>query len=131
MPVAKVLVIDDDQDVREIIAIHLEGKIYQTLEAENGEDAIEILRSEDHMDNIGLILCDIRMPKVNGIDFLEYIMRETPDIPVVVITGYPDNEMEAHLIKQGAKDYLIKPVEKKKLLDTVEQFIACGDEVAF
>ena len=131
MPVAKVLVIDDDQDVREIITLHLGSKLYQVLEAENGEDAIEILRSGDHMDNIGLILCDIRMPKVSGMDFLDYVMREIPDIPVVVITGYPDNEMEAHLIKKGAKDYLIKPVEKKKLLDTVEQFIACGNEVAF
>jgi len=131
MPVGKILVIDDEEEVREIIAIHLGGKRYQILEAENGEDAIEILRSEDHMFNIGLILCDIRMPKVNGMDFLGFIMSETPDIPVVVITGYPDNEMETHLIKQGAKDYLIKPVEKKKLLDTVEQFIACGKEVVF
>jgi len=127
----KILLIDDEEDIREIIKLHLGEQKYQILEAENGEEAIQLLRSEAAMVNVGAILCDIRMPKVNGIECVDYLQREAPGIPVVVITGYPDTNLEARLRANGIKDYLIKPVEKKKLLDIVEKVIACDKAVKF
>ncbi|GJL77253.1 MAG: hypothetical protein NPINA01_02420 [Nitrospinaceae bacterium] len=126
MAKGKVLVVDDEADVRDVIRLHLEGAGYNILEAENGEMAIANLREEDNMVNVGLILCDIRMPKVNGIECIQFLSREAPGIPVVVVTGYPDTEMATSLLKNGVKDYLVKPVEKEKLLKTVEKIVAAG-----
>jgi two-component system chemotaxis response regulator CheY len=128
MPKGKILIVDDEKEVREVIRIHLDVKGYNILEAENGEEAINILRSEDNMINVGVILCDIRMPKVNGIECIEFLRREAPGIPVVVVTGYPDTEMAANLMKMGVKDYLVKPVERQKLLETVERIVAAGKD---
>ena len=83
------------------------------------------------MINVGVILCDIRMPKVNGIECIDFLRKEAPGIPVVVVTGYPDTEMAANLMKKGIKDYLVKPVEKSKLLDTVKEIISRGKETNF
>ena len=130
MPKGKIMIVDDEKEVREVIRIHLDVNGYNILEAENGEEAIKILRSEDNMVNVGLILCDIRMPKVNGIECIDFLRQEAPGIPVVVVTGYPDTEMATNLMKKGIKDYLVKPVEKKKLLDTVEKLIAAGKDIS-
>lgn len=125
----KILVVDDEEDVRDVIKLHLEPEGYNIIEAEDGEKAISILRSEDNMINVGLILCDIRMPKVNGIECIDYLKREAPGIPVVVVTGYPDTEMAASLMKRGVKDYLVKPVEKDKLLNTVNSIVKAGKDI--
>ncbi len=121
MAKGKVLIIDDDEDVREILKLHLSEQNFKIIEAENGEDGIKLLKSEDNMVNVGVILCDIRMPKVNGIDCIKYIHQEAPGIPVVVVTGFPDTEMATQLLKNGVKDYLIKPVDKEKLVSVVQQ----------
>lgn len=131
MAKGKILVIDDEEDVRDVIRLHLEGAGYNILEAVNGEDAIKTLRAEDNMVNVGVILCDIRMPKVNGIECIDFLRKEAPGIPVVVVTGYPDTEMATHLMKQGVKDYLVKPVEKEKLLGTVAEMVRRGKETNF
>ena len=131
MPKGKILIVDDEREVREVIRIHLDVNGYNILEAENGEDAINILRSEDNMVNVGLILCDIRMPKVNGIECIDFLRQEAPSIPIVVVTGYPDTEMATQLMKKGVKDYLVKPVERKKLLETVEKLVAAGKDIGF
>jgi len=125
----RVLVIDDEEDVREVLRLHLESAGYNVLEAENGEDGINVLRSEDNLVNVGVILCDIRMPKVNGIECIDFLRKEAPGIPIVVVTGYPDTEMATNLMKKGVKDYLVKPVEKEKLLGTVNKLVAAGKDI--
>jgi len=125
----RVLVIDDEEDVREVLRLHLESEGYNVLEAENGEDGISVLRSEDNLINVGVILCDIRMPKVNGIECIDFLRKEAPGIPIVVVTGYPDTEMATNLMKKGVKDYLVKPVEKDKLLGTVNKLVSAGKDI--
>ena len=125
----RVLVIDDEEDVREVLRLHLESEGYNVLEAENGEDGINVLRSEDNLINVGVILCDIRMPKVNGIECIDFLRKEAPGIPIVVVTGYPDTEMATNLMKKGVKDYLVKPVEKDKLLGTVNKLVSAGKDI--
>lgn len=125
----KILVIDDEEDVREVIRLHLEKEGFQILEAGDGEEAINTLREEDNMVNVGLILCDIRMPKVNGVECIDFLRREAPGIPVVVVTGYPDTEMAIAFMKKGVKEYLVKPVEKEKLIKTVSRLVAAGKDI--
>jgi len=129
MAKGRILVVDDEEDVREVLRLHLEGAGYNVLEAENGEVGISVLRSEDNMVNIGLILCDIRMPKVNGVECVDFLRKEAPGIPVVMVTGYPDTEMATAFMKKGVKDYLVKPVEKEKLLSVVAKIVAAGKDI--
>ena len=125
----KILVIDDEEDVREVLKLHLESAGYNILEAENGEDGINILRSEDNMVNVGVVLCDIRMPKVNGAECVDFLRKEAPGVPIVMVTGYPDAEMAISFLNKGVKDYLVKPVEKEKLLGVVGKIIANGKDI--
>ena len=129
MPKGRVLVIDDEEDVREVLKLHLEGAGYNVIEAEDGEDGINTLRSGDNMINVGVILCDIRMPKVNGAECVDYLRKQAPGIPVVMVTGYPDTEMAISFLNKGVKDYLVKPVEKEKLLGVVGKMIANGKDI--
>jgi len=131
MPKGKILVVDDEEDVRETIKLQLEAENYNVIEAENGEEAIKVLKSGDNMTNCGLILCDIRMPKVNGIEYIDYLKEQAPGIPVVVITGYPDTEMAVGLLKKGVNDYLVKPVESEKLMKVVNKLVAGGRNFNF
>ena len=131
MPKGKVLIIDDESDVRDVLKFHLSECNFQVIEAENGQEGIELLKSGDNLSNVGVILCDIRMPKVNGIECIEYIRKEAPGIPIVVVTGFPDTQMAVSLMNDGVKDYLVKPVEKEKLVSTVEKLVAAGKEIDF
>lgn len=131
MAKGKILVVDDEADVRDVIRLQLEQKGLNVLEAEDGQKAMEILKSGDNMLNIGLILCDIRMPKVNGVEYIEFLKQQAPSIPIVVITGYPDTELAIGLMKKGIKDYLVKPVEKERLLAVVDEQIAAGKTIDF
>ena len=131
MAKGKIMIVDDEEDVREVLKLHLEGENYSILEAEDGEVAIKVLRSEDHMVNVAVILCDIRMPKVNGVECIDFLRREAPGIPIVVVTAYPDAELATELMKKGVKDYLVKPVEKEKLVQTVKKLVAAGKSFDF
>ncbi len=131
MSQGKIMVVDDEADIRNIIKMHLEGKGYNFLEAEDGEQAIKLLKTGDNLVNCGLILLDIRMPKVNGIECIEYFRDQAPGIPIVVITGYPETEMSVDLMKKGVKDYLVKPIEGEKLLEIVNKHVSAGKETNF
>jgi len=131
MPKGKIMVVEDEEDVREAIKLQLESANYNVLEAENGEEAIKLLKSEDNMVNCGLILSDIRMPKVNGLECIAFFREQAPGIPVVVVTGFPDTEMAVDLMSKGVKDYLVKPVEKAKLLAVVQKMISEGKAIDF
>ena len=131
MPKGKIMVVDDEEDVRETLRLQLEAENYNVIEAGDGEEAIKLLKSEDNLTNCGVILCDIRMPKVNGIEYIDYLKEQAPGIPIVVITGYPDTDLAVGLIKKGVKDYLVKPVESEKLLKVVNKLVAEGRDTNF
>jgi len=131
MAKGKILVVDDEADVRDLIKLQLEEKGLNTLEAVDGQNAIDILKSGDNMVNVGLILCDIRMPKVNGVECIRFLREQAPGIPVVVITGYPDSGLATDLMEKGVKEYLVKPVTKEKLLAVVDAHITAGKDFKF
>jgi len=131
MAIGKLMIVDDDEEVRESYKLMLSGKGYNFIEAGNGEEAINLLQSEDNLINVGAILCDIRMPKVNGLECIDFFKKEAPGIPVVVITGYPDTDNATALLKKGCKDYLVKPVEKEKLVEVIGKVVAAGKDLEF
>lgn len=116
----KILIVEDEPNNREVLQLHLAALGYTVLEAADGEMAIKVLHSGDNMDQIGLIFCDIRMPKLNGVDSIDYFIKKAPKIPIVVITGYPDDELTDFLINKGFRELILKPVEKARLLKTVQ-----------
>ena len=120
----KILIIDDEEDVREVIKLHLASEKYDLIEATNGEEAINVMKQGSNMLQVGLILCDIRMPKVNGIEAIDYLKENLPSIPILVVTGYPDSELAVSLLAKGIAGYLVKPVEKAALLQKVDEILA-------
>jgi two-component system, chemotaxis family, chemotaxis protein CheY len=124
----KILIIDDEAEVREVLRLHLESAKYNVIEAADGEEGVTMMKSGSNLLQVGLILCDIRMPKVNGIEAIDYLKKEAPSIPIIVVTGYPDSDLAVSLMKKGVKDYLVKPVEKTTLLSKVAEVLAAPQE---
>lgn len=115
----RVLVVDDEPSVRTIVRMILEKAGYDVLEAENGETAIEVLNSGENRLVLDVVICDIRMPKINGVQAIEYFQREYSHVPVIVLTAYPETKMAVSFLRSGVADYLIKPVDAQKLRDAV------------
>ena len=116
------LVIDDEPEVREVIRLQLGGTRYQVLDAADGEEGIRLL--DANALTVDVIICDVRMPKINGVEAVAYFRREYPSTPVIVLTGYPDVNLAVQFLKQGALEYLVKPVDKEKLIEAVDQAAA-------
>lgn len=119
----RVLLVDDEAPVRRPIAISLRQAGFDVLEAEDGRQAAEMLNAGDNPLRVDLILCDIRMPNVNGADAIAYFRREYPSVPIVVLTGYPDVELAVSLLKMGVTDYVLKPIGKQDLLAVVKRAV--------
>lgn len=114
----KILIVDDEEEVRQTIRLQLKDTGMEIIEAEDGEKGIEVLDSENALD-MDVIICDVRMPKINGVEAVAYFRREYPAIPVIVLSGFPDAKLATEFMKQGAFDYLVKPVEKEALIEVV------------
>jgi len=123
MSLGKILMVDDEADVRESLKLFL-GDSYTIFEAVNGEEAIKQLRSGNNLLTMSVILCDLHMPKVGGLECIEFFLKEAPGIPIVVITGFPDAEMAGDLMSRGCHAYLTKPVDQDKFLAIVKKAIA-------
>jgi DNA-binding NtrC family response regulator len=115
----RVLVVDDEPDIRTVVWLSLEKGDYEVLEAENGEQAIETINDGENRLLLDVMMCDVRMPKINGIEAIAYFRANYPRVPLIVLTGFPDTEMAASLFRQGVVDYLVKPVESETLRASV------------
>ena len=114
----KILVIDDEKEVRDTIRLQLEKTVFEIIEAGDGSQGIALLDDENVLE-VDVIICDVRMPKINGVEAVAYFRRNYPAIPVIVLTGYPDVKLATDFMKEGVVEYLVKPVEKEKLIDSV------------
>jgi len=120
----RVLIVDDEPDVRKVVNMTLTKAGYDVIEAEDGEKAIAAIKEGENPLLLDVIISDIRMPKVNGVEAINYFQQQWPSVPLIVLTGFPDMEMATGFIKKGIVDYLVKPVEKEKLIGAVEKAIA-------
>ncbi|MFQ5588859.1 MAG: response regulator [Nitrospiria bacterium] len=119
----RILLIEDEEEVREVVKHHLTNANYEVVEAENGEEAIQKIKEGSNPVEVDAAICDVRMPKINGIEAVSYFQEEFPHLPVIIMTGYPETDMAIDLLKKGVKEYLVKPVEKDVLLEAVEKAV--------
>jgi len=115
----RVLVVDDEPDIRTLVRLLLQKADYEVLVAENGEQAIETINDGENRLLLDVVICDLHMPKINGIEAIAYFRANYPRVPLIVLTGFPDTEMATSLFRQGVVDYLIKPVECEQLRASV------------
>jgi two-component system nitrogen regulation response regulator NtrX len=114
---SKILVIEDEAAIRRVLTKILseESDSYQVEEAEDGLSGLEKIKNDDY----DLILCDIKMPKMDGVEVLEAIKKIKPEIPVVMISGHGDLDTAVNTMRLGAFDYISKPPDLNRLLNTV------------
>ncbi|NLN24227.1 MAG: sigma-54-dependent Fis family transcriptional regulator [Bacteroidetes bacterium] len=114
---SKILIIEDEAAIRRVLTKILseENKTYEIVEAEDGLEGIEKIKNED----FDLILCDIKMPKMDGIEVLEATKKIKPEIPIIMISGHGDLDTAVQAMKMGAFDYISKPPDLNRLLNTV------------
>jgi DNA-binding NtrC family response regulator len=128
----RILIVEDEPQVRKPISLMLRNEGYEIVEAEDGEQAIQKIGDGDNALMVDTILCDIRMPKINGDEAIVYFRGQFPTVPIVVMTGYPDVELAVSLMRKGVRDYLVKPVSKDELLTvmkkSVEQHVIMKDQ---
>jgi two-component system response regulator PilR (NtrC family) len=105
MPKARVLVVDDEKSMRDLLSITLEKEGYDVLTAAGGEPAIETL----HRETVDVVITDLRMPKVDGMQVLRAAKEISPDTAVIVITAVASTETAVEAMKLGAYDYITKP----------------------
>ena len=117
----RVMIVDDEADVRTVARMCLEQAGYQVIEAEDGEQAIQKIKEGDNPLVLDVIITDINMPKINGLEAIQFFQQEWPRVPLMVMTGYPNLETAKELMKRGLIDYLVKPVDKEKLIAAVEK----------
>ena len=120
----RILIVDDEAHVRKPIRLILQAAQYTVVEAEDWEQAIQLLQSGDNPLLVDTILCDIRMPKINGTEAVQYFRDQFPSVPVVILTGYPDVDLAVSLLKQGVVDYLVKPVGEEQLLEATKKSVS-------
>ena len=112
---SRILVIDDERSIRNTLTDILEFEKYRVELAEDGFTALELLKTND----FDVILCDIKMPGMDGIEVLQKIGEIKPDIPVVMISGHGNIDTAVESIKKGAFDYIEKPLDLNRLLITL------------
>ena len=108
----RILVVDDERSIRTTVKIFLEEAGYAVDVAEDAEAAMAVLRRQP----VDLVLTDIILPRVSGVDLLRQIRQISPDIQVIMMTGEPTLDTAAEARKLGAVDYLHKPFSKKDIL---------------
>lgn len=113
----KILIIEDEAAIRRVLSKILseENDTYKVEEAEDGLQGLEKIKNEDY----DLVLCDIKMPKMDGEEVLEAVKKIKPEIPMVMISGHGDLETAVNTMRLGAFDYISKPPDLNRLLNTV------------
>jgi DNA-binding NtrC family response regulator len=112
---ASILVIDDERAIRNVLKEILTSEGYKVEEAIDGEEGLKKFT----ITNFDLVLCDIKMPKVDGIEFLQQANAANPDVPIVMISGHGTIETAVDAVKKGAYDFISKPPDLNRLLITI------------
>lgn len=117
------LVVDDDPDIREGLRAALEREGFPTLEAGDGRTAIHVLEEEE----VGLLLLDLELPRVSGMEVLQHVVEHRPDLPVIIVSGTGSIPTAVRSIRLGAFDFLEKPVDATRALQAVRAALGRAD----
>jgi len=121
----RILVIDDDEGTRKVVAEALESEGYSVDTANNGKEAVE--KSQTNFYNLALV--DIRLPDMEGTKLLTSMKETTPEMIKIILTGYPALQNAIDAVNKGAHGYLVKPINMDELLRTVEQHLKKQSEM--
>ena len=113
----RILVIDDESNIRNLLSEKLAIYGYEIDTAKDGFDALKLI----HHNGYNLVLSDVNMPGLNGIQMLEYLKRLSPDLPVVMLSAVQDISTLRQAVREGAYDYLLKPYDFEELLKTIRR----------
>lgn len=113
----KILIIEDEASIRRVLSKILkeENETYETQEAEDGKQGLELFSNDD----FDLVICDIKMPKMDGVELLEAAKKIKPDVPFLMISGHGDIETAVQTMRMGAFDYISKPPDLNRFLHVV------------
>ena len=113
----QILLIEDEERMRQVIAMQLSDLDLTILEARNGQEGIDLLENQP----VHLVITDLKLPKVSGMEVLAHVRNTDPDIPVIVITAYGSIENAVKAIREGAFDYVTKPFKEETLRESVKK----------
>ena len=122
-PLAKLLVVDDEDSIRNALTRYLSGRGYSVGEAANGEEALAALRA----DSYDLMLLDVHMPGMSGIDLVPEALHEVPELAILMLSAVTDASTAAACMQRGAFDYLTKPIELTDLSNAIERSLKRRD----
>jgi len=111
----RLLVIDDEKEIRDVLTRFFVSKNYEVVTAESGEAGLEVIETEP----VDAVLLDIKMPGMSGLETLRQIRARKPELPVIMVTGESDKEVARSAMKDGAFDYLVKPPNFDYLAQTL------------
>jgi len=123
MALGRVLVVDDETEIRKSLRLILTKAGFDVVEAEDGEQGVVAVRRSDRdAMPVDVIICDLHMPKMNGTETIAYFHSQFPSVPVIVLTGEPDLRNAGRFkSEQGVIEYLVKPVQPEQLRDAVHR----------
>jgi two-component system nitrogen regulation response regulator NtrX len=116
---SKILVIDDQKSIRNTLKDILEYEKHEVVLAENGPQGLELFDN----DKFDIVLCDIKMPEMDGLEVLQKIMEKSSDTPVIMISGHGNIDTAVDAIKKGAYDFIEKPLDLNRLLVTMRNAV--------
>ena len=114
-----ILVVDDEKNYLVVLSAFLSEEGYETLTADNAQHALEIVESTD----LDLVLTDMKMPSMDGIELLRRVKEIVPDLPVVMMTAYGTVEKAVEAMQLGAVNFILKPFRRDLYADKVSQTI--------
>ncbi|RMH69038.1 MAG: response regulator [Gemmatimonadetes bacterium] len=116
---ATILIVEDNENVRQAYQLILQSEGYTTLEASNGKEALEIIS----LHPLDLVLLDVGLPDINGFDVLSTLRKTNTDLPVLVVTAYSSIKKVIEIMDLGISGYLVKPVPGEKMIEKVKEIL--------
>ena len=105
-----ILIVDDDYDMLELLQRNLKLLDFHTYKASSVSEAVAILKSS----TVDLLITDLQMPGINGLELIKFTQEHFPEVPKLVVTGYPSLDSAINSVKSGALDYLVKPFKSEE-----------------
>ncbi|MBI5810332.1 MAG: response regulator, partial [Deltaproteobacteria bacterium] len=112
-----IFIIDDEEPIRKVLNTHLAKEGYNVIQSRGGKGIFDLLRASP----FDILICDIRMPEVDGVNILEFVRENFGASPVIMLTGLTDAAVAVDVMKKGAFDYIMKPVKKDDLMSSIQK----------
>lgn len=119
--VKKILIIDDETGIRQVLKIHLRGAGYEVETAATAAEGLALITEE-----YDLVICDLKLPDMDGLDVIRNIKERFADLPVIVVSGFIDPDVVDNAVSEGVFEYLMKPFMKEDLLDVINRAFSAG-----